>query len=107
MGFYLRKSVRVGPLRFNLSGSGIGVSCGIPGLRIGTGPRGNYIYAGRGGVYYRAALPTLGARAAPRAPTPSPSPINEPQVDPTLGAFKEIDSGVSLQMQDVSAQSLL
>src|SRR5438105_15780431 len=57
MGFYLRKSVRVGPLRFNLSGSGIGVSCGIPGLRIGTGPRGNYINAGRGGIYYRAAFP--------------------------------------------------
>ncbi len=58
MGLYLRKSVRVGPFRFNLSGSGIGVSCGIRGLRIGTGPRGNYIQAGRGGIYYRAAIPT-------------------------------------------------
>src|SRR3954468_10310539 len=56
MGLYLRKSLRVGPLRFNLSGSGIGVSTGIPGLRIGTGPRGNYIHAGRGGLYYRKSL---------------------------------------------------
>ena len=53
MGLYLRKSVRVGPFRFNLSGSGIGVSCGIRGLRIGTGPRGNYIQAGRRGIYSR------------------------------------------------------
>jgi len=36
MGFYLRKSLRVGPLRFNLSKSGIGLSAGIKGFRIGT-----------------------------------------------------------------------
>ena len=41
MGFYLRKGVKVGPLRFNLSKSGIGVSAGIKGLRFGSGPRGN------------------------------------------------------------------
>jgi hypothetical protein len=29
MGFYLRKSVSVGPLRFNLSKSGVGVSAGV------------------------------------------------------------------------------
>lgn len=56
MPFYLRKSVRVGPLRFNLSKSGIGVSSGIPGLRIGTGPRGTYVHMGRGGLYYRQTL---------------------------------------------------
>lgn len=58
MGLYLRKSVRVGPLRFNLSRSGIGVSAGIPGLRIGFGPRGNYVHAGKGGLYYRTTLPS-------------------------------------------------
>ena len=35
MGFYLRKSVSVGPFRFNLSGSGVGVSAGIRGFRVG------------------------------------------------------------------------
>lgn len=44
MGLYLRKSVRVGPLRFNLSKGGVGVSAGIKGLRVGTGPRGNYVH---------------------------------------------------------------
>nr|MBI7150790.1 DUF4236 domain-containing protein [Pseudomonas aeruginosa] len=53
MGLSVRKSVRVGPFRFNLSKSGIGVSAGIKGLRVGTGPRGNYIHMGRGGFYYR------------------------------------------------------
>ena len=56
MGFYVKKSIRVGPMRFNLSKSGVGASIGIKGLRIGTGPRGNYIHIGAGGVYYRASL---------------------------------------------------
>lgn len=56
MGIYLRKSVRVGPFRFNLSKSGIGVSGGVRGLRLGTGPRGNYVHMGRGGLYYRKTL---------------------------------------------------
>ncbi|QOK83482.1 DUF4236 domain-containing protein [Ralstonia solanacearum] len=48
MGFYVRQSVKVGPLRFNFSKSGVGVSTGVKGIRIGTGPRGNYIHMGRG-----------------------------------------------------------
>lgn len=58
MGFRIRKSVSVGPLRFNLSKSGIGISAGIRGLRIGTGPRGNYVSIGSNGVYYRQTIPT-------------------------------------------------
>jgi hypothetical protein len=53
MGVYVRKSVRAGPFRFNLSKSGVGVSAGFPGFRVGTGPRGNYVRAGKGGIYYR------------------------------------------------------
>jgi hypothetical protein len=56
MVFYIRKSVSAGPFRFNFSGSGIGMSVGVKGLRIGTGPRGNYIHMGRGGLDYRATL---------------------------------------------------
>lgn len=50
MGFYIRKALRVGPLRFNLSKSGVGVSAGIKGLRLGTGPRGNYVHVGGAGL---------------------------------------------------------
>ena len=53
MGFYVRKSISVGPFRFNLSGSGIGISTGVPGLRVGAGPKGKYIHMGRDGLYYR------------------------------------------------------
>lgn len=35
MGFTYRQSVRVGPFRINLSKSGVGLSTGIPGFRIG------------------------------------------------------------------------
>ncbi len=44
MGFYLRKSLNVGPFRFSLNKSGIGLSTGIRGFRVGTGPRGDYVH---------------------------------------------------------------
>lgn len=53
MGFYFRKSVNLGGLRFNFSKSGVGVSTGVKGFRIGSGPRGIYIQMGRNGVYYK------------------------------------------------------
>ena len=53
MGWYLRKSMSFGGLRFNFSKSGIGLSTGIKGLRFGVGPRGSYIHAGGNGLYYR------------------------------------------------------
>ena len=56
MGFYIRKALKVGPLRFKLSKSGVGVSAGVKGLRLGTGPRGNYVHMGRGGLYFRKSL---------------------------------------------------
>ena len=72
MPFYFRKSVTAGPFRFNLSSGGVGVSVGIMGLRIGTGPRGHYVHAGSGGLYYRAAFGGGGQDGAQRhATTPS------------------------------------
>lgn len=68
MGLSVRKSVRVGPFRFNLSKSGIGVSAGIKGLRVGTGPRGNYIHMGRGGF----------TTAKPFHPIARPLPLHHP-----------------------------
>lgn len=79
MAFYIRKSISVGPLRFNLSKSGIGVSTGIKGLRIGTGPRGNYVHMGRGGLYYRATLPAVSQRPG----NPYPSNHQDGSIPPT------------------------
>lgn len=104
MGFYLRKSVSVGPFRFNFSKSGVGVSAGIKGLRVGTGPRGNYISVGRGGLYYRATIPTTQPVLTP-PPTTTPLPSSVPQ--PGLGPMVAIESAPVSAMQDTSSAELL
>lgn len=53
MPFYLRKSYRSGPVRFNLSKGGIGLSAGITGARLGINKNGVYVHGGRHGLYYR------------------------------------------------------
>ncbi len=40
MGFIYRKSVKAGPLRINLSKSGVGLSAGVPGFRVTQSSRG-------------------------------------------------------------------
>ena len=80
MGFYLRKSFRAGPIRFNLSKRGIGASIGVTGARIGMSSEGRaYVHGGRGGLYYRKSLGTGGgARSGDRgagAARPAPGPI--------------------------------
>jgi hypothetical protein len=78
LAFYIRKSLSVGPLRFNLSQNGVGVSAGITGLRVGKNARGNYIHMGRGGLYYRAALPSTPRTAYQSTPRPmAPQPESE------------------------------
>jgi hypothetical protein len=105
MGFYIRKSLSFGPLRFNLSSSGVGVSAGVKGFRVGTGPRGNYIHAGMGGLYYRQ---TLGSnrRTTRRELAPSYSPPPEAQTG-TIEQMVEIESADATQMVDNSAAALL
>jgi hypothetical protein len=98
MGFYLRKSVAVGPFRFNLSGSGVGMSVGVRGLRVGSGPRGNYVRMGRGGVYYQQTFP------AP--PVPRVQPV--PQLPGgTHAPLQEIASANAAQIADSSSEQLL
>jgi DNA polymerase-3 subunit epsilon len=71
MGFYLRTSLKAGPFRFNLSPSGVGISAGLPGFRVGTGHRGNYIRAaGMGATYFGGRTPAPASRS-PRPAVPS------------------------------------
>jgi hypothetical protein len=112
MGFYFRKSARFGPFRVNFSTSGVGVSIGIPGFRIGTGPRGNYVQAGAHGFYYRATLssarPPRVVPGSNRQPIPAQQPENyESEPDHTLAAFRAIESGGVEQMVDSSSGALL
>lgn len=98
MGFYLRKSLSVGPFRFNLSKSGVGLSTGIKGFRIGTGPRGNYVHMGRGGIYFRSTIPGPNSRR-------TPSRVQEEQSSSI--EFQEIESGSVSKMVDSSSAELL
>ena len=43
MGFFIRKGINFGPVRVNFSKSGVGVSLGTKGLRLGAGPKGAYV----------------------------------------------------------------
>jgi hypothetical protein len=110
MAFYLRKSIRFGPLRLNLSKSGLGVSAGVKGLRIGTGPRGNYIHAGRGGIYYRKTLPSKKTKeqAGPQGVrrTPALQPETAEEVSELIG-YRELESDSVVRMVDGDASELL
>lgn len=106
MGIYLRKSISVGPFRFNLSKSGVGLSAGVKGFRVGTGPRGNYVHMGRGGVYYRKTLPNLANNEKPPARESSNSGDPIP-VGPTHGPMQTIDSGDVTKMVDSDSAELL
>lgn len=109
MGFYLRKSVSVGPFRVNFSSAGVGVSAGIKGLRVGTGPRGNYISVGTGALRYRATLPSSGAPERLTSPTHNSSGVSQ---DPRFlsndtEGMTPIESGPVEAMQDNSSSELL
>lgn len=103
MPFYLRKSISAGPFRFNLSKSGVGLSVGVRGLRIGTGPRGHFIHASASGFYYRASLGGGGRRPVSTThPRPVPRHWNNNSVD-----MVEIESGDVLAMTDAEFKDLL
>ncbi|MEI9431723.1 DUF4236 domain-containing protein [Mesorhizobium sp. Cs1299R1N3] len=97
MGFYVRKSISAGPFRFNFSSGGVGVSVGVKGLRIGTGPRGHYIHAGRGGLYYRGTLGKAGTKKGKQQAQLQPS---APQYVTDGVLMREIESGDVMAMRD-------
>jgi hypothetical protein len=70
MGYFFRRSARIGPFRLNFSKSGIGASVGVKGARLTMTPRGTtYITVGRHGFYYRETLSNRGG-SPPGAPAP-------------------------------------
>lgn len=70
MSLSFRKSIRVGPFRFTLSNGGVNAAAIIPGIKWGTGPRGNYIRLGTGGLIYRKSLAAGHSHAASSSPAP-------------------------------------
>jgi len=111
MGFYFRKSISLGPLRFNFSKSGVGVSTGFRGLRVGTGPRGNYVRIGRGGVYYqktfRNAVPAAPPETAVVIESVSASLIADSSSEQLLDEIREKDRLWSLTPLAIAAAVIL
>ncbi len=108
MGIYSKKSISVGPFRYSLSKSGVGLSVGVKGLRVGTGPRGNYVRMGRGGIYYHKALPSVknSGRANSEETVHEFRPETFP-ASPTHGPMQEIESGCVTAMLPSNSLELL
>lgn len=104
MGFYFRKSISFGGVRFNFSKSGIGASVGVKGFRVGTSPRGNYIHMGRNGVYYRAALGQKKTKS-PTLSVPSTKQSFAPPTEELL--FQDIESSDVSLIVDSSSQEII
>lgn len=100
MGFYIRKAFSFGPLRLNLSRSGLGASFGVTGARIGIKPSGSaYLQAGRAGLYYRQTLtPSLARQQLAVQTSPVPL-IND--------GLQEVASADAANLHDSSAGELL
>lgn len=107
MGLTFSRSVRFGAVRFNFSGSGIGMSVGIPGLRIGTGPRGAYISGGVGGFRYRRSLGAPPRRPAARLQSEGVPPMAAGDAAPTILSTQEHDTLNVLELTDSDSDGLL
>lgn len=107
MGLTFAKSVKFGAVRFNFSGGGIGMSVGIPGLRIGTGPRGAYIGGGAGGFRYRKSL-GKGSSPSPVPSSPSQLPVSDPAAPvPNIVSTVEHEAASVLSLADASGDALI
>ena len=106
MGLTFSRSLRFGPLRFNFSGSGIGISAGIPGLRIGSGPRGAYINAGSHGFRYRASLGSRNSGVPGPARPPQPA-LAQPEIPNDVVGRTEYATSDVMQLTDATAADLL
>jgi hypothetical protein len=102
MGFYIRKGINLGPLRLNLSRSGLGMSVGVKGARVGLGPRGSYVHLGRGGLYYRQ---SLGHASSTKAT--SPVETRQQQIADSQPGLQDIASAEASTMSDASSASIL
>jgi hypothetical protein len=102
MGFFVRKTTRVGPFRLTFSKSGIGASVGVKGARVTMMPRGTtYVTVGSHGFYYRETLSNRGGNRA--GPSPDPS-----HTTPQVGSIGDIiASADSSDLTESSSERLV
>ena len=102
MGRSFRRSLKFGPLRVNVSKSGVGVSAGVRGARVAVGPRGTYVSFGVGGFRYQQKLSDSkrrGAGGAPPMPGPNvpASPISGEIVTASAEALAQVAPDAALE----------
>jgi hypothetical protein len=82
MGLRFHRRLNVGPIRLNFSRTGVGLSVGVPGFRVGTRPNGRR--------YTRVSLPGTGLgyhMESPASPSaPARGPTGTPGGTPPRGA---------------------
>src|SRR5258708_7255924 len=105
MSFYIRKSVKLGPVRLNFSKSGVGISSGVKGARISTGPRGTYINLGRNGIYYRHRIDNFVLDHHPPAHIPTKN-NSETLINgiPTASAAELVDSSNKALLAQINSR---
>src|SRR5437764_13687992 len=79
----------------------MGLSTGIKKLRVGAGPRGNYVHMGRGGIYFRQTLPSS------KKPERSRTPLGVPEERSSSIEFHCIGRGSVCQMGYASSTGLI
>jgi hypothetical protein len=108
MGFYFRKSSKLGPFRLNFSKSGLGASIGVKGARLTTTPRGTtYITFGSHGFFYREVISrSTGTASTSSARTPT-GPLGLSQADEIHSAdvSESAESSSEKLIQDLNARA--
>jgi hypothetical protein len=107
VGLSFSRSVKFGAVRFNFSTSGIGMSVGIPGLRIGTGPRGAYISGSMGGFRYRQSLNARHRVSSQPVAIPGRAQGSEVVVDPNIVGTVVHETKDVLELHDSTHDALL
>ena len=87
MGYFFRKSAKIGPFRLNFSKSGVGASVGVKGARLTVTPRGTtYVTVGSHGFYYRESISNRSPRQAYSDTPPAVVPTQPRQSDEIVTA---------------------
>lgn len=107
MSLSFSRSVKFGAVRFNFSTAGIGISLGVPGLRVGIGARGAYIGGGVGGFRYRKSL-----NAQPQGksqPIVAPKRVDAPQGSDDFNVIARVEHETTsvLELSDSTSDALL
>jgi hypothetical protein len=109
MGYFFRRSARVGPFRLNFSKSGIGASVGVKGARVTMTPRGTtYVTVGSNGFYYRETLSTGGRSpvdSRPQHQVPPPPTGSTVDAIPTASASDLLDSSSERLIQQLNERA--